>query len=404
MEKQSTDLPLELLGPAGGSAGDGTTGGVASPVQQSSARATGPKAPAGSALRGPRRWLCCSCWAVALVPLIILPILIANGEVARARSGGLPGRNATKVGLGSVDPNATCNDGTEAVYYYAQATDPAKKATWLIWLQGGGSCQDETTCKARAKPLTSSAPSPKGCGWLGCCACYSNSMELGAGGGMMSDADPSFGGANMAYVNYCTSDLWMGDRGASSDTFGFAFRGSRVVKAVLRSLVDKGLGATPETMVILSGCSAGAMGSTVLCDHVDGWLQRLDVASTKLKVVCVFDSNLPVLDVPVSHSSGDASMPYVQGQSMAASMPSIITLYGVPNELFNPACVRVWPDAERWKCVFPQYVLPDLVTPYFMLSSRFDLYGASLETSACGCTIACHHVAALVNANLFSCY
>ena len=325
-------------------------------------------------LRGRQRLRLCGCWAAMLLPLLAVPAAVIFGLTTGAGAGWSPGPNATRVSLGAVDADAVCNDGTEAGYYFAPATDPAKKTTWLIWLQGGGNCHDEVSCKKRGKAYTSSKPAPTGCGFLGCCPCNADSQVLV--GGVMGNDDPTFGGANKAYVPYCTSDIWLGDRAASNDTFGFAFRGSRVVRAVLQSLQAQGLGDTAGTTLVLSGCSAGAMGSTILCDRINSWLRESTRAN--VKVACVFDSNLPVLDVPVVYGNreiADAPLLFTPGESMAASMPSSLELYGVPDELYHPTCVVARPAAERWKCAFPQYVLEVLEAPWLMVASRFDAWG-----------------------------
>lgn len=40
--------------------------------------------------------------------------------------------------------------------------------------------------------------------------------------------------ANKVYINYCSSDAFMGDRAASPATYGWAFRGQKIVEAVLK--------------------------------------------------------------------------------------------------------------------------------------------------------------------------
>ena len=42
--------------------------------------------------------------------------------------------------------------------------------------------------------------------------------------------------ANKVYIPYCSSDAWMGDRAASSETFDWHFRGQKVVEGVLHTL------------------------------------------------------------------------------------------------------------------------------------------------------------------------
>lgn len=40
------------------------------------------------------------------------------------------------------DPAALCNDGSQAGYYFAPATEPTKSNLWLVYLQGGQWCYD----------------------------------------------------------------------------------------------------------------------------------------------------------------------------------------------------------------------------------------------------------------------
>ena len=63
------------------------------------------------------------------------------------------------------------------------------------------------------------------------------------------------------------SDLWMGDSPASNSTFGYAFRGRRIVAAVIQSLMaDKGMVAGHR--MLFGGCSAGAIGAMINLDSV----------------------------------------------------------------------------------------------------------------------------------------
>ena len=49
---------------------------------------------------------------------------------------------------------------------------------------------------------------------------------------------------------YCSSDSWFGDAPATTTTFGFAFRGARIIDATIQSLVTvNGLGKTPGAKV-----------------------------------------------------------------------------------------------------------------------------------------------------------
>jgi hypothetical protein len=61
---------------------------------------------------------------------------------------------------------------------------------------------------------------------------------------------------------YCSSDFWSGDVAASDATFGYAFRGARIVAATITDLLEnKGMGAQPDAQLLFGGCSAGAIGA-----------------------------------------------------------------------------------------------------------------------------------------------
>jgi hypothetical protein len=77
--------------------------------------------------------------------------------------------------------------------------------------------------------------------------------------------------SHMLRDRYCSSDLWSGDVGASAATFGYEFRGSRIVAAVMQDLMQRhGLGSKDGTRLLFGGCSAGAIGAmnNRACPHV----------------------------------------------------------------------------------------------------------------------------------------
>ena len=121
-----------------------------------------------------------------------------------------------------------------------------------------------------------------------CTALWSSTMAQG--GIFATDGSSPWGGANRVYVKcaagfqpgfpqrcslprasspaqpppdrYCSSDFWSGNAGASAATFGYSFRGSRIVAAVMQDLQQSlGLGKVPGTRLLFGGCSAGAIGA-----------------------------------------------------------------------------------------------------------------------------------------------
>lgn len=106
--------------------------------------------------------------------------------------------------------------------------------------------------------------------------------------------------ANVAYLPYCSSDAWAGDIGASNFTWGWAFRGQRILAAALTDLVrTQGLGSHSATQlaegparVLLSGCSAGARGAMFNLDYVGGLLEAAGLATSAYQVQGLLDSPL----------------------------------------------------------------------------------------------------------------
>ena len=82
------------------------------------------------------------------------------------------------------------------------------------------------------------------------------------GGIFATDGSSGWSSANRIFVKYCTSDFWSGDAAATNLTWNFAFRGSRVVSAVITDLLEnKGMGSTAGQRLLFGGCSAGAIGA-----------------------------------------------------------------------------------------------------------------------------------------------
>ena len=60
-------------------------------------------------------------------------------------------RNLTYQSLNPIlYPDAVCNDGTTAGFYFAPSGTPSP-TTLFIYLQSGGWCYDEDTCAARMR-------------------------------------------------------------------------------------------------------------------------------------------------------------------------------------------------------------------------------------------------------------
>jgi len=121
--------------------------------------------------------------------------------------------------------------------------------------------------------------------------------QVALGGIFETSKKNPWAAANVAYVPYCSSDAWVGDAGASESTFGWHFRGQRILAAVLASLVQTqglgshtGLGVAAEAQrLLLAGCSAGARGAMMNLDYVSGILADVGVTSEQVAVQGLLD-------------------------------------------------------------------------------------------------------------------
>jgi len=203
-------------------------------------------------------------------------------------------------------PNAVCNDGTPAVFYYAPATREEDRGKWLIFLQGGGGCRDGQTCAERwchvntnygMDKMTSSLTKP----------------AIRGNGFLDPRSDNRFGTWNRVLIFYCSSDAWGGTTsneqtataGPTTVTYAIHFRGSQIIDAVLdtlrndvgprrqrvvrHSLSEDATAAWPDldtaTHVLFAGSSAGGVGARNNADRVGAKLRAANPSLIDYRVI-----------------------------------------------------------------------------------------------------------------------
>ena len=249
-------------------------------------------------------------------------------------------------------------DGTPGGYYFAKGTDPS---LWLVYLEGGYWCWDGPSCQERYQTLKFDMSSS---GW----------GNLFAQSGIFG-TDPStnpWANANMVFIKYCSSDSWFGDAAASSETFGFAFRGSRIVSATIAAMQKyNGLGSSgaPERL-LFGGCSAGGRGVLVNLDAVAA------IAPANVQVQGLLDAAAWVDVQPI--------------------IPNMLTLQDMTQDLYGftsppiPAdCAAAYPGNE-WQCLWPSYRLPFVQTNYFLNAAQFDAFQIMYDTNNLDSTYCCN--------------
>ena len=192
------------------------------------------------------------------------------------------------------------------------------------------------------------------------------SYDFAQGGIFATDGSSPWGTANRVYVKYCSSDLWSGDVPASAATFGFEFRGSRIVAAVMQDLMQRhGLGSKQGTRLLFGGCSAGAIGAMnnleAVAEAMPGNVQTWG-----------FLDGAALLDI---QPKGWKWTPELEPlQSLMANMSAFT------NPQFPAYCATLFPG-EEWKCWIGQYRMPLIRSvPYFINAPQFDMFELMYDT------------------------
>ena len=158
-----------------------------------------------------------------------------------------------------------------------------------------------------------------------------------------------------------SSDAWAGDAGAESNSWGFVFRGQRILEAIFAELRE-GVSVTTSSLlhfanhthttvsstqtyaltassrVLFGGCSAGARGAMFNLDYVQAMLPP-----GAPPVVGFLDSPLWVDVQPAQ-----ASITPLENETQA-----VFALVNATARL-GDACAAAYPGAEGWKCLYGQ--------------------------------------------------
>lgn len=232
-------------------------------------------------------------------------------------------------------PSARCLDGTPAAYYIL----PGDPKLWVIHLHGGGTCTNQFSCNIRSKSFLGSSsffPLFHSFRYPGT---FANTEEV---------RNKYFAGATMVHVPYCSGDMYSGQTTQpSASTFGLWFSGHHIVDAVITELMDKrdsGYHKTHNIMnaslVVLTGGSAGGMGSVLNLDHVADKIRDSG-------------SQAHVVGAPLAGFNDLLTRPYV---GPGATFHNVMNAHTLPiytkmwNSFYPKRCVAQNAGTE-WQCI-----------------------------------------------------
>ncbi|XP_057478549.1 LOW QUALITY PROTEIN: pectin acetylesterase 8-like [Actinidia eriantha] len=238
--------------------------------------------------------------------------------------------------VNAVAKGAVCLDGSPPAYHIDKGFG-AGINNWLVHIEGGGWCNNVTTCLARKNTrLGSSKKMAKEIAFSGI---FSNKKAF----------NPDFYNWNRLKVRYCDGASFTGDVEAVNPATNLHFRGARVFVAIIEDLLAKGMKNAQNA--ILSGCSAGALTSILHCDKFRGLLPM----STKVK--CLSDAGYFINAKDVSGS------PHIE-----AFYNDVVTTHGSAKNLPTSCTSRIRPGL----CFFPQTLAQQVRTPLFLVNAAYD--------------------------------
>lgn len=343
----------------------------------------------------------------ALAAWVVAGVTAAGGlpTLPEAFGRGTPGAGGVAQGTGllriDIDasryPEARCADGSGAVIYARRARTEAHRDDWIVYLQGGGSCDSGEDCHAR---------------WLGrdgnfgankLSSRFAPAGGIAAGGLANPDARNPFGGWNHVFVYYCSSDGWAGTAAgvatsAVHEGVAVAYRldllGARIVDAVFDTLRGGAAYADPAgrrvpmpsldeaRTVLFAGSSAGGSGARTHADRVGALLRatnrRCTAARCDLAYAAVIDASYGLASEPLDHEGSRAC-----GSALADACTYETAMrrrwLGVVRDfrrgVADESCVAHHAaSGDEWRCADGAHVLQHHVaTPFFV---RADLQDA----------------------------
>ncbi|KAF5749119.1 putative pectin acetylesterase [Tripterygium wilfordii] len=236
----------------------------------------------------------------------------------------------------AVATGAVCLDGSPPAYHLDKGFGTGIN-NWLVHLEGGGWCNNVTTCLSRKKTH------------LGSSKQMSQQIPFS---GILSNRgryNPDFYNWNRIKIRYCDGSSFTGDVQAVNRATNLYYRGQRIWIAVIEDLLKRGMKNAENAL--LSGCSAGGLASIM---HCDSFRALLPMGTT---VKCLSDAGYFINAKDLSGAT------HIEGY-----FRDVVTTHGSAKNLPLSCSSRMRPGL----CFFPQYVAQQIRTPLFILNAAYD--------------------------------
>eukprot|EP00286_Rhodomonas_abbreviata_P018624 CAMPEP_0181298180 /NCGR_PEP_ID=MMETSP1101-20121128/5644_1 /TAXON_ID=46948 /ORGANISM="Rhodomonas abbreviata, Strain Caron Lab Isolate" /LENGTH=601 /DNA_ID=CAMNT_0023403183 /DNA_START=65 /DNA_END=1866 /DNA_ORIENTATION=- len=242
----------------------------------------------------------------------------------------LPTEETSSTYVSLMDDQALCLDGTPYGYWLCPDTGGTE---WMIWLQGGGLCENEQDCFERSFTQ------------LG-----SSKFWDQKGRRCPEDID-----VRIVMMGYCDGTAFTSNRAEPLVYNGteLYFRGAVIVDATIAHL-QANHGLADATKVVLGGFSAGALGVFHHLNTIAALLPNAEITGT------------PVSGFFLDHDNFGPGETYPEIMKALAEMVDA-------EAVLNAECTSQNPG-DKWNCLFPQYFAQYIAPRWFAINSRFDRY------------------------------
>ncbi|XP_042428825.1 pectin acetylesterase 8-like isoform X1 [Zingiber officinale] len=237
----------------------------------------------------------------------------------------------------AVDQGAVCLDGSPPAYHFSPGFDSGAN-NWLVHMEGGGWCTSIQDCLARKDTFRGSSK-------------YMKPLSFSGILGNRQKSNPDFYNWNKVKIRYCDGSSFTGDVDEVDPATNLYFRGAKVWLAVIEELLEKGMNKAEKAL--LSGCSAGGLASILHCDRFH------DLVPENATVKCLSDAGFFINTKDISGA-----------ESIASYYSNVVGTHGSAKNLPSSCTARMTPSM----CFFPQYVVPEMRTPLFILNAAYDAW------------------------------
>ncbi|XP_031117869.1 pectin acetylesterase 8-like [Ipomoea triloba] len=247
----------------------------------------------------------------------------------------------------AVDEGAVCLDGSPPAYNWDAGKGEGAR-NWLLHLQGGGWCLNSTLYQTFDYSVQNCAT--RVFAYLG------SSLHMPAAENLTGilSSDPknnAFYNWNRVFIRYCDGGSFAGDVEQPDPVTKHYYRGARIFNAVVKDLLAKGMKDAKN--VLLSGGSAGGLGSIIHCDRFRA------LFSKNVRVKCHADGSL---FLRVKNPE--------QAKFFVNVFHSVVDLHK-PDKALPAECTS---KMSPFECFFPKSLVQYVKSPMYFLNSAFDSF------------------------------